>query len=48
MKIVQLPSDYKHPQGFNMGGYYAICEDGHIIVVDKCRDNLVKILEMVK
>lgn len=38
--LMKLPPDYVHPQGFAMGGYWAIMEGDRPIVVAKNREDL--------
>lgn len=35
MHIKQLPSDYKHPSGFNMGGYFGLFDGKAVILAAK-------------
>ena len=40
MYIKQLPSDYVHPNGLKMGGYYGLYEDMKLIVAAKTIEDL--------
>jgi len=40
MYIKKLPSNYKHPSGFDMGGHYGLYEDGRLIITAKTESDL--------
>lgn len=47
IEIRQLPKDYKHPMGFNIGGYWAIFEDERVAAVDRDKQYLKDVLSDV-
>lgn len=48
IEIQKLPADYRHPQGWDMGGYWGAFENGRLIVAEPTLGELERIFEGVR